>query len=174
MVFAEEPGLIRFYSESSVGDRTILIDGIRSELISSNTAIASRHRLDIPDSMIAQRKSPTPSTGRPVTPVQFKVIPQNGRLVIAHKSDAADIADTSDFTVNLSVVARDLTIPVSQPGAFRLKPLTLADRDTDRVADDPSFSTTAYVDVLAFKVPTGQEWIGPHGEQSLLIADDTA
>ena len=41
MVFAEEPGLLKVYMETAVGDRTILLDGIRTELVSRNTAIAS-------------------------------------------------------------------------------------------------------------------------------------
>lgn len=173
MAAAEEAGLLRFYVESALGDREVLVDSVRTEPLSTTT-IASRTRVDVAGSMVAQGISPTPSTGRPVLHINKHIITSNGYLVVAHKSDAADILDSDDALAkcNISIVARDLT-KVGTPQEFRLRQLSKADRDQTRVTDDPTLSTSSFVDVYAFKVPTGQEWM-MHGEHELFLADDTA
>lgn len=171
MAAAEEPGQLRFYMENAFGDKTILLHSIRTEPLSTTT-IASRARLDV-NARRPQALAPTPMNGRPVHWLPNHVIPAEGFLVLAHKSDAADTLDSDDALAktNISIVVRDIT----QAGTgleFRQRTLDKADRNTTRVADDAVLSTTAFVDIYAFKVPTGQEWM-MHGEHEVFVADDT-
>lgn len=174
MAASNEPGVIRPVVESAAGQQSILHGGLRSELLSDST-IASRVRLDCATSGVAQALSPTPTSGRPVQGLVQRDIQANGYLIIQVKPDATDGIDSDDALAkcNVSVVVRDHTVPMGQPGDYFVKQLTIADRDTDRVADDGTLTAGAWNDAYAFKVPSGQSWL-MHGEHEIFIADDTA
>lgn len=173
MAAAEEPGVLRVLAETPSGDQEVLVASIRTEPLSTTT-IAQRARLDVQESVTAQRKAPTPTNGRPIVDVHRHIVPEDGFVIVQHKSDAADTHDPDDALAkcNLSVLQRDLT-KRGTPLEYRMRTLTVADRDTTRIADDQVLSTTSFVGIYAFKVPTGMQWM-LHGEQEIFVADDTA
>jgi hypothetical protein len=169
---AEILGDVQFVQESATGDQNILAQAINVNAIDSTTP-NNRTRLDVPTSLPAQRLAPSPSTGRTVQGLVNYAIQANGFLLAKFKNAAASTAlvtASASTIISLSIVVNDLTLANGDPGKFRVRTLRVADRNTNRVADNPTLVNTQFRDLVAFQCPTGQAWL-MHGDHQMFLSD---
>lgn len=165
-------GKARIFIENPSGDQRVLVPTIHTDEIGSDTP-GVRPRLDVVQgrgAKTAQTTNPTPATTRPYRPVPAHRVPQNGFVIVSFQADtkAEQIdSDHANAEMKIGVVKRDLT-QIGTNLEFRVDELDQGDsrRDTDRVADDATLTTTDFTEISAWKIPTGQE-VMVHGDSKV-------
>lgn len=150
-------GVVQFVAESAQGGSTPIVNGLPASQLATTTANAIPY-LMFPDAY----RYFQPPAGTAVYSGKKVVIPPQGFLIVKLRATAASKAfdstgSTSGF-VRLTVLEQDLSTPKSDP-ITRI--LTEADRNTARLADDPTFSSSVSVfnEAYAFQPGNGRAWL---------------
>lgn len=150
-------GVVQPVAESAQGSQTPIHNGLPASLLATTTVNA------VPYVMFPEAyRYFQPPAGTQVFACKKVVIPPQGFLIIKIRATVASKAfDTTGSTsgfVRLAVLEQDLSIPSSDP-ITRI--LTEADRNTTRLADDPTFSssTAVFNEAYAFQPGNGRAWL---------------
>lgn len=150
-------GTVQYVVESAQGAQSPVHNGLDAKTLSTTTAS------QVPYLMFdGAYRFFSPPAGTQVFACKRVIVPPQGFLLIKLRSTVASKAfdstgSTSGF-VRITVLEQDLSLPASDPVT---RQLSEADRNTTRLADDPTFSSSVAVfnEAYAFQPGNGRAWL---------------
>lgn len=150
-------GVVQFVAEDAQNGQQLIVNGLSASILATTTANA------VPYMMFPSAyRFFSPPTGTQVFAAAKLVVPPQGFLIVKIRPTVASktldsTGSTSGF-VRLTLLEQDLSQPKKDP---IIRTLTEADRNTSRLADDPTFSSslTVFNEAYAFQPGNGRAWL---------------